>query len=178
MQVLRSLLSSSGRLPPYVFMWLAAAVYIAGAASHLLTWPEVIARAGLWPFIAAQALLIWIWYSLHVKRLRDAGRGAGLAAGVSLLYALSVVLLIVVAATFYHALVGDVPDANAASALGLILVAGIVAILLGSPHYDVASLMVAILLLLAFVPLILAVGLSVWAATLPSRNDGPGHALT
>jgi ABC-type Na+ efflux pump permease subunit len=118
-----------------------------------------------------QALLIWIWFVLHAKRLHDAGRAAGLAAGVSVLYALSIALLVVVAASFYGALAGqvasDVPDANAASALGLILVLSIIAILLGAPHFDLAWLMVAILLSLAFVPIVLAVATTFWAATRP-----------
>ena len=37
------------------------------------------ARTGPWLFAAAQALLIWVWYVLHAKRLRDAGRSVGLA---------------------------------------------------------------------------------------------------
>ena len=68
-------------------------------------------------------------------------------------------------------LAGEVPDANAASALGLILLVSIVAILLGSPHYDLAWLMVAILLLIAFVPVIVAVVVSLWAATRPSAES-------
>src|SRR5579863_645035 len=56
------LLSPSGRLRPQAFLYGALAVYLLGAASHLLTVPDVIRRAGLWPFVAAQALLIWIWF--------------------------------------------------------------------------------------------------------------------
>ena len=134
----------------------------------MLTEPDVIARAGLWPFLAAQALLIWIWFALHAKRLHDANRAAGLAAAVSVLYALSIALLVIVAASFYGALAGQVPDANTASALGLILLVSVIAILLDSPHYDLAWLMVAILLLIAFVPLVLAVVVTLWAATRPS----------
>jgi uncharacterized membrane protein YhaH (DUF805 family) len=168
---LRLLFSPSGRLPPQTFVWLAAAVYLAGAASHLLTAPEVIGRVGLWPFIAAQALLVWIWFALHAKRLRDGGRNAGLAAGVSILYALSVALLIIIAVSFYNPLADQVPDANTAGALGLILLLSILAILLGAPHYDLAWLMVAILLLIAFVPIVLAVTVTLWAASRPSAQE-------
>ena len=170
MQALRFLFSPSGRLPPQAFVFAVVLVYLAGAASHLLTVPEVIARGGLWPFVAAQALLIWVWFALHGKRLRDAGRPVGLAAGVSLLYALSVILLVIVVASFYNPLASEAPDANTASALGLILLLSIVAILIGSPHYDLAWLMVAILLLIAFVPVIVAVLASLWAATRPSAE--------
>jgi hypothetical protein len=170
MQALRLLFSPSGRLPPRTFILCAAAVYLAGAASHLLTTSDVMARAGLWPFIAVQALLIWIWFVVHAKRLSDAGRGIGLATGVSILYTLSVALLIILAASFYNALAGQV-DANTASALGLILLVWIVTLLLGAPHYDLAWLMVAILLLIAFVPIALAVAVTLWAARQPSIDE-------
>jgi len=170
MQPLRLLFSPAGRLSPQTFIALAALVYLAGVASHLLTTPEVIARTGLWPFIAAQALLIWIWFVVHAKRLRDTGRGAALAAGVSILYALSVALLIIITASFYNALAGQVPDASSASALGLILVLSIVAVLLGSPHYDLAWLMVAVLLLVAFLPIALALAVTLWAAARPGMD--------
>ncbi|MDR3419712.1 MAG: hypothetical protein P4L80_00455 [Xanthobacteraceae bacterium] len=171
MQALRLLFSPAGRLPPHIFIVLAVLVYLAGAASHLLTTPQVIARAGLWLFIAAQALLVWIWFALHAKRLRDAGRNVGLAAGVSILYALSIALLIIIAASFYATLAAQLPDANTAGALGLILLLSIVAILLGSPHYDLAWLMVAILLLIAFVPIVLALAVTLWAAGRPGIEE-------
>ena len=168
MQSLRTIFSPSGRLSPQIFIALIVLVYLAGAVSHALTSPDVITRTGLWPFIAAQALLIWIWYALHAKRLRDGGRATGLAAAAAILYALAVALMIIVAASFYGALSAQGPDANSASAFGLLLLVSVVAILLGAPHYDVAWLMVAVLLLLAFVPIVLAVAVSLWAATRPS----------
>ncbi len=167
MHVLRLLFSPSGRLAPPAFTLAAAVVYIAGVGSQWLTTVDVIARAGLWPFIAAQAALIWIWFALHAKRLRDAGRGVGLAGGVSLLYVLSVVLLIVVAASFVNTS-GTVSDANAASAFGLLLVASIITILLGSPHYDFAWVMVTILTLMALAPAVVALVFTLWTATRPS----------
>jgi uncharacterized membrane protein YhaH (DUF805 family) len=173
MQALRLIFSPSGRLPPQTFILAALIIYLAGAASQLLTGPDVIRRAGLWPFMAAQALLIWLWFALHARRLRDAGRPVGLAAGVSILYALSVALLIIIAASFYIPLAGQTPDANTASALGLILFLAIVAMLAGAPHYDLAWLMVAILLLIAVVPVVLAVAVTLWAATRPSE----GHSV-
>ena len=154
-----------------MFIVAAIAVYVAGAASHLLTAPDVLARAGLWPFIMAQALLIWIWFVLHAKRLHDAGRGVGIVTAVSILYTLSVALMIIIAASFYGAVAGEMPDANSAGALGLILFVWIVAILLGTPHYDLAWLMVAILLLIALVPIALAVAVTLWAASQPSNKE-------
>ena len=156
MQTLRLIFSPSGRLAPQAFIVAAILVYLVGIASHLLTGSSVVLHAGLWPFLFVQALLIWIWFAAHAKRLHDADRTAGLAAGVAILYALSIALLVIVAASFYGALAGQMPyaDANTASALGLILLVSIIAILLGAPHYDLAWLVVAILLLIALVPVV------------------------
>ena len=141
-----------------------------GAASHLLTAPGIVAQAGPWPFAAIQAVLIWIWFTLHSKRLRDAGMGTSLAAGVSLLYALSVLLLVMVEASFAGAIAGQTGDAKAASGLELILLVSIIALLLGSTHYDLTWAVVAILLAVEFVPIVLALGTTVWAAAQPSRE--------
>jgi uncharacterized membrane protein YhaH (DUF805 family) len=170
MYALRLLLSPSGRLPRQAFAFAAVLVYAAGAATHLLTTPDVIAHAGLWLFVAAQALLIWIWYALHAKRLHDAGRPAGVAAGVGLLYVLSVVLLIFVAASFFNTS-GEVADLNAASALGLLLLASIIAAQLGSPHYDVSWLIVTVLVVMAVVPVVVAALFTCWAALQPSAPE-------
>ena len=86
----------------------------------------------------------------------------------ALLYALSVVLLVIVAASFYAPLAGNGADPNAASALGLILFVSIIALLPGAPHYDLSWLIVAVLVVLAFVPIMLAAATHVWAATRPS----------
>jgi uncharacterized membrane protein YhaH (DUF805 family) len=176
MRALRFLFSPAGRLSPQAFLVAAGVVYVAGVAAQSLTMPGVIDRAGLWPFVAVQALLVWIWFSLHARRLHDAGRGAGLAAGVGLLYVLSVALLIVLAASFFNPADGEVADAGTASALGLILLAAILAVLLGSPHYDLAWLMVAMLTVMALLPIIVAVVFTLWAAKLPRRAGGAEEA--
>ena len=168
MQILRFLFSPSGRLRPQPFVLAAIAVYLIGAASQFLTAPNINVRGGLWLFAAVQALLIWIWFSLHAKRLRDACHATGLALGVSLLYALSVVLLLIVAIAFFNTLVVAASDPNATSALGLLLLLSIVATLLGSAQYDFTWLVVTILTLMAFVPIIVALILTLWAATRPS----------
>lgn len=168
MQALRFAFSPSGRLSPPPFVLAVAVVYLLGVASQALTMPSVSMRFGLWPFAATQALLIWIWFALHAKRLRDGGHGGGLAAGAALLYALSVVLTLILAVGFSGTLTAPMQDANAAGALGLILLLSIITLLLGSSQYDLTSLVVAILLILAFAPLIVAVAVTLWAATRPS----------
>jgi uncharacterized membrane protein YhaH (DUF805 family) len=171
MRALRVLLSANGRIAPRDFALGAAAVYVAGIASHVLTMPDIVTRAGLWPFIAVQAVLIWIWFALHARRLHDAGRGSGIAAGAALLYLLSIVLLLIVAHGFFNRSEAPLGNPNAASALDLILLLYVVATLLGSTHYDLAWLVVALLTVMAFLPIIVALAVTLWAATRPRHAD-------
>jgi len=167
MQQLRFWFSPSGRLRPLPFVLAALLVYAAGAASHLLTAPDAVARGGLWLFAAAQALLTWIWFSLHAKRLSDADRGAGLAAAVAALYALSVVLFLIVATSFFSSL-GAASDKNAMTGAGLVLLVWIIASLSAWSDHDVGWLIVAALMVIAVLPMVLAACLTAFAATRPS----------
>jgi uncharacterized membrane protein YhaH (DUF805 family) len=171
MQAISFLLSPSGRLKPQPFIYGAIAVYLFGAASHFLTTPDVLRRGGLWPFIAVQLILVWIWFSLHARRLHDAGRSSGLAVGIGLLYLLSVVLLLIVADGFLTTVNVPLGDANAAGALWLLLLLYIVSALAGSAQYDLAWVVVAILTFLAFVPIVAALGFTLWAARKPTENQ-------
>jgi hypothetical protein len=171
MQSPHFLVSPLGRIRPRAFVFAAIAVYLLGTASQWLTVPGVLARAGLWPFAMAQAALTWMWFALHAKRLRDSGHTLGLAVGVSLLYALAVVLLLTVADAFFNTSTLQAGDANTTSALGLILLISILALLAGSPHYDVAWLMVTVLTVMALLPIIIAVIVTIWAATRPSLQE-------
>jgi uncharacterized membrane protein YhaH (DUF805 family) len=170
MQALGLIFSPSGRLGPKAFIIAVVLLYIAAAASQALTLREVIKPAGLWPFLAVQIVLVWIWYALHAKRLRDADKPVGLAVATSLLYMLSVALLVIIAGAFYSALAGQGTDPNTASALGLILFVSIVAMLSGAPRDSLAWLMVAILLVIAYLPIVLAVVTTAWAATRPTAE--------
>src|SRR5688572_13732790 len=90
------LFSGSGRLAPRPFAVAVILVYLLSFFSQALLSAPVTSRVALWPFALLQAALVWIWIVLHVKRLRDAGRPFGLAAGVACLYVLALVLLLLV----------------------------------------------------------------------------------
>ena len=92
--------STKGRIGQRTFGWCVLAVYVAGFFSQSLLTGNVIARAGLVPFIAVQAALIWAWLALHIKRLRDADEGPAGAIGVAIVYSLAVGLLVLVISLF------------------------------------------------------------------------------
>ena len=161
-----TVISPAGRLRPQPFLAAIAAVYIAGALSHWLTVPDVTARVGLWAFAAAQAVLIWLWFVVHAKRLHDAGRREGLAIAVALLYVLSLVLLLLLATNFFAGSeAGSLGSASATSALELVLLLYIVMTLAGPMQYDLTWIVVVILTLFAIVPVLIALFFSLWTAT-------------
>jgi hypothetical protein len=171
MQALRFLFSSSGLLQPRPFIVAAIAVYAAGAASPLLTQPDMAARGGLWLFAAIQAVLIRVWYVLHARRLHDAGRGAGLAAGVAVLCALQMVLLLIIATAFFTLSGPSLSDANKTGTLVLLVLLWVIAAVSGPYDGGLAWLMImGLATAMAFVPTILAVAVTLWAATRPSTG--------
>ena len=166
MQALRFLFSPSGRLSPQSFAIAAIAVYAAFAASQLLTAPDVVARGGLRLFAAAQIALTWIWFALHARRLHDAGRAEGIAAGAALLYGLSVVLFLIMATAFFTSL-GALSATNGSGAIGIALMVSLLALLSNSGPHDLGWFVVAILMALAFAPILVALAVTLWAATRP-----------
>jgi uncharacterized membrane protein YhaH (DUF805 family) len=171
MQALRFFLSPQGRLAPQPFVYGAVAVYLLGVASQLLTTADILHRAGLLPFVAVQLLLVWAWFSLHARRLHDAGRSSGLALGIALFYLVSVVLLLIVADGFFATSGTLLGDANAQGALWLLVLVYIFSVLGGASQYDLTWVVVVILLVMTFAPIILALGFSVWAARRPGFNE-------
>jgi uncharacterized membrane protein YhaH (DUF805 family) len=171
MQALRFLFSPSGRLGPRAFLIAVIAVDAAGAASQWFALVGATARNGLWLFAAAQAVLTWVWFALHAKRLRDAGRSNGLAAGAAVLYALSVVLLLTVVTSFFAISPSSTTDANTVGALTLILVLSVIESLSAASSYDLGRYIVAILVVLAFLPIVVAIVVTLWAATGASVDE-------
>jgi uncharacterized membrane protein YhaH (DUF805 family) len=168
MQSLSLFLSPSGRIGPRAFVVAVIGLYLVALASQALTAAGIIAQAGLWPFAVAQFVLLWVWFVLHAKRMRDAGHGAGTAAGVAVVYGLAL-LLFLIAATWFFALSdthGD--DPNTTSALTVLLALYIFAILFGRPDFGIVWFVMSGMLVVALLPVLIALGFSLWAATRPS----------
>jgi uncharacterized membrane protein YhaH (DUF805 family) len=170
MRKLRLLFSPSGRVGRQAFILTALSVYAAGVASQWLTAPGIITRGGVWPFGLVQVLLIWIWFSLHAKRLHDADRSVGLAAGAASLYFLTVFLLLFLLGTFLDDTTRQVSDPSATSAMTLILFIWIVAILTTSPSTNFHWLGVLVFVVVVF-PIIFAMAVTLWVATRPSIKE-------
>src|SRR5687767_2976127 len=166
-----AIVSTHGRLARKPFALGLLGVWIAGIATQLLLTGEILGGVGVWPFIAAQAALTWVWLVLHIRRLRDAGQGAAPAFGVALIYLLSIALLVLLVAFFTHPeaagplSVGDSPARGAA--IGTVLVVFLFNILF-TPDFGVFSTIFKGLILIAFLPAVISLLFSIRTGLRPS----------
>jgi uncharacterized membrane protein YhaH (DUF805 family) len=164
-------ISIAGRLARKPFAIGVLAVYAAGIAAQFLLSGEVIARAGVWPFVIVQAALTWAWVVLHVRRLRDAAQSPATAIGVALIYALSLALLLMLIAFLTNPdAVGQPgrgePPASAA-ATGTLLVLFLFAIVF-RPDFGVFTTILKGLILIAFLPVAISLLFSIRTGMRPS----------
>ena len=158
-----AIVSTRGRLARKPFALGALGVYAVGIAAQALLSVEVTARAGLWPFVIVQAALIWIWLALHIRRLRDAGQPPAVAIGVALIYALSLVLLLMLVVFLTNpdaasGPVGENPARDAATSTLLVLF--LLAILF-KPDFGMFTTILKGLILIAFVPAVVSLLFSI-----------------
>jgi len=162
-------LSPAGRLAPLPFAVAVIAVYFVSFGSQVLLSAPVTARMSVLPFVLVQAVLIWIWIVLHSRRLRDAGRSTGLAVGVAMVYALEVVLLTIVIWLLLAATAGTSDSAGSeASILHLFVILYLLTLLSGDPAFGALQLWLIAYVALMLLPVAIALGFSLWAATRPS----------
>jgi uncharacterized membrane protein YhaH (DUF805 family) len=165
------LFSTSGRIDQRTFAFAILAFYAAGFASQFLLSGQVTGRAGPWPFALAQALLTWIWFALHAKRMRDAGRGIGGSLTVAIIYAVPILLLVLFMAAFIGAS-SDPLKSGAGSGVGSALILFFVIALLTDPsRFNLLTFVLLFLLFFAYVPMLLAVIWSIWTGTRPSASQ-------
>ena len=172
-------LSSSGRLSHTGF-WLAVlVVYILGIASQMLTAPVVLERASLWAFAAAQLVLLWSWYALHAKRLRDAGSSTGLAAGVAIIYLLALVLFLMLLFFFMMPEQASGDTVPASSVVGLYVLLWVFGVFGDRPSAGMVEVYALGLLAVVSAPFLLVLGCSLWAGTrrsVPPTGASPAGA--
>ena len=158
--------SPAGRLAPAPFVLAVVIVYVLSFASQLLLSAKVMPGGGLWAFALAQIVLLWAWYSLHARRLRDAGRGTGLAAGIAIVYALAVLLFLLVLG--FLQVSGDSNNAQSDLLMAWFAFAYVLGMLYSAADMGAVGFILGAFALIALAPFVLAVGFSIWAATRPS----------
>ena len=168
------LFSRSGRLAPRPFAFLIAAVCVVSFLSQALLSAPVTARLGLWPFAVVQAGLIWAWLALHIKRLRDAGRPAGIAFGIAGLYGLAVLLLLLVMAMITAGESSSEAARGGQGLLRLVAVIWMIGLILGhGGELGIFGFWLLGFIALLLTPLLIALGFSIRTGMRPSVPPPP-----
>lgn len=97
MNYLDLLFSPKGTIKPQPFAIIVIAIYAINIVAGSVLDGQFITRAGPWPYLGLQAILTWIWFTTHAKRLRDAGRGWVVAAVFAFIYLAAIVVMINIA---------------------------------------------------------------------------------
>jgi hypothetical protein len=164
--------TSPPRLAPRPFAFAVVALYLVSFASQVLLSPPVTRWAGVWLFALLQAGLIWAWIVLHRRRLRDAGRPGGLAVGIACIYALEIVLFVLMVWLILSAGFNR-PDepASGGSILHFFVILSLMSLLGGDSGLVELQIWIVGMMVLLVLPVVVAFGFSIWAATRPSLSN-------
>lgn len=162
--------SPGGRLARGPFVLAVGAVYLASSVSQMLLSAPVTARMSVLPFIVVQAVLIWIWVVLHRWRLRDAGRPAGIVIGIAMIYVIEVVLLVLIIWTLTSS-AGQSGDG--ASIFHLFAIFYLLGMMTGESNLSGMQVWLIGFAVVMFLPVVIAIVFSLWAATRPSLTSPP-----
>jgi uncharacterized membrane protein YhaH (DUF805 family) len=169
MNVLESLLPS-GDLKQGPFSRSLLALLVGAILSHMLTAPVVTAQLGLLPFVVTQIALLWWWFALIVKRLRDAERSFLGVTAVALIDLIALLLLaVMLVLQFSDISAGSAAPYLPASISLLIYPFVLLFNSITGPAANLQDLQVAVLALLVLAPLLLTIFYSLWAAAQPSE---------
>jgi hypothetical protein len=155
------------RLAPGPFVVTAAAVYLLSFASQVLLSPWVTRPLSVLPFALVQGVLIWLWYVVHVRRLNDAGRPTGTAAGIAIVYAIEVVLLVILVWLILESssALGQGPQREP-NILHLFVFLYLLTLFANDPNLELA-IWIGGFLVLTLLPVLIAIGFSIWTGTRP-----------
>jgi uncharacterized membrane protein YhaH (DUF805 family) len=165
--------SQTGRLARGPFILWVIAVYAVSFVSQMLLSAPVTGRVSVLPFVLVQIVLIWCWIVLHRRRLRDAGRPAGIAIGIAMIYALEMVLLTlliwIVSAPAGTSIFAD----EGAGVFHLFAFLYLLAVLTGDSNLGALQMWLMGFAVVMLFPILVAICFSVWTATRPSRSSPP-----
>lgn len=166
--------SQSGRLAPLPFSLAVLGVYALSFGSQLLLSPAATGSIGVFGFALVQAILIAAWIVLHMRRLRDAGRPAGLAIGIAVVYAIEVILLLIIVGLIVANAAGNHQGVGSdASILQLFLIVYFFSLLAGDASLGALQAWMTGFAVVMLLPVVIAVGFSIWAATRPTLSNAP-----
>lgn len=162
------LFSSKGTIKQQPFALVAIGIYVINIVAGSVLDGQFVMRAGLWPYVALQLLLTWIWFVVHKKRLADAGRGYAVAASLAFLYLAGVVLLAgMMAVSSSSALEQSGPSESKVSLFGVII-----AVLFINTLFTGDIFLISLLLFLILgLPLLFAVAVVIYSIVTGARES-------
>jgi hypothetical protein len=159
---------AASRLAPRPFAAGIVAVYVLSFLSQVLLSAPVTERVNVGAFAVAQLVLIVMWVKLHRWRLRDAGRPSGIAIGIAIIYVLEIVLLVLAVwlllSSAGSSSGGVGPDAPI---LQFFVILYLLALMSGDPSLGALQVWMIGFAVVMLLPVAIAVGFSLWAATRP-----------
>ena len=174
MESLALLFSSHGRIARKPFVLAVLLVYVLIVVSQLLLSKTVIARLNVLPFALAQGLLLFCWYALHAKRLRDTGRATGAATGIAVINAMSVVLfLLLLELMLGISAMGIATKKEDQELVAVLLIIFLLALFSGSGAIDLFYILSVVVLGLIALSPVIAAGFSLFIGTRPSAPQPP-----
>jgi uncharacterized membrane protein YhaH (DUF805 family) len=160
----------SGDLKQGPYLRSLVALLIGAILSHLLTAPVVTAQLGLVPFVVTQVALLWWWFALIVKRLRDAERSFLAVTAVALIDLFALLLLAVMLVLQFSDTSAGAAAPYLPASLSLLIYPFVFLFnVVTGPVANTQDLQVALLALLVVAPLLLTIFYSLWAAAQPSE---------
>lgn len=160
----------SGDLKQGPYLRSLVALLFGAILSHMLTAPLVTAQLGLVPFVVTQLALLWWWFALIVKRLRDAERSFLGVTAVALIDLFALLLLAVMLVLQFSDTSAGAAAPYLPASLSLLIYPFVFLFnLLTGPVANTQDLQVALLALLVLAPLLLTIFYSLWAAAQPSE---------
>jgi uncharacterized membrane protein YhaH (DUF805 family) len=164
----------AGRMAPRPFALRIVGIYLLSFSSQFLLAEPVMALAGVAPFLVVQIVVAWMWYALHAKRLRDAGRSTGTAFAVMVLYLLAILLLVLATIAANASGPADGADAKPlATVFQIFLLLFLIGTVLSDPNLSVFGYVFLAALLVIMLPIVIAIGFSVWTGTRPTASAPP-----
>jgi hypothetical protein len=169
MNILESLIPS-GDIEQGPYARALAALLIGAILSNMLSAPIVTAALGIWPFVVTQLALLWFWFSLTARRLRNAERSVLGVTAVALIALIAIVLLsVMLVLQFTDTSAGAAAPWLPASIGTLVYPFVFLFNLFTGPSANPQDLTIAVLSAFTVAPLLLMIWYSAWAALQPSE---------
>ena len=169
MNIFESLIPS-GDLEQGPYARALVGLLIGAVLSNMLSAPVVTASFGIWPFVVTQFALLWFWFALTAKRLRNAERSVLGVTAVAMIALIAVVLLAVMLALQASDLEAGSAAPFIPASIGTLIYPFVFVhnLATGLPANG-QDLTIAVLASFTVAPLLLMIWYSAWAALQPSE---------